>query len=508
MNQNPPEKIRLADIIDENRQRKDYGNIEEFGQQLKTEGLIHPIILVVDNNSRYRLIAGGRRRAALLSAGFEFVYHGVTCDPKRPGYLLASELTPAKQEELELMENIRRADMTWQEQCIGIARIHRLKVREGALNAERWGQRETARLLGYNSHCVIGYALKVAAELEKSPDNRFWKYDSLKAAWDQLMLEEIQDLESRLAATSAVSKVSDVVDPFADANIVSEAADAKSIARERYLSNPHNDPDAFEEYYEQHLKLKETIREHQLTIPLSKRFFLGDSITFMNHNPGRYDHIITDIPYGIDVEMMDQCTNAIKDVETIKAEHDVEYNLDLIKAFFPAAFRAVKDNAFVITWCDQMLWQYMYDLATAAGFKVQRWPFTWVKTYRCANGAAQFNFTKATEIAMICRKGQPTLVNPGPNNYVLCGKTEDDICDIVRHPFAKPLAAWRPLIEAVSWENQEILEPFAGGGSGVLSLLRLRRNVTAVELNEKHFNELLENVKRHYLSINPSFKFS
>jgi DNA modification methylase len=224
-------------------------------------------------------------------------------------------------------------------------------------------------------------------------------------------------------------------------------------------------------------------------------------------NAGRFNHIITDIPYGIDIEMLDQQNphGGMKDIDTIKEEHDVEYNLKLIADFFPAAFACTQPMAFVITWCDQMLWQYMYDLAIKAGFNVQRWPITWYKLSSCMNQCAQYNFTKNTEIAIVCRKPNSTLTGQQPSSIISAAK--DDLCDKLGHKFAKPFAVWEFLVSAVSIEQDEILEPFAGRGSGVLSMLQMNRRVTAVELQENHYNHLVENVKQHYLTLNPNFIF-
>ena len=96
-------------------------------------------------------------------------------------------------------------------------------------------------------------------------------------------------------------------------------------------------------------------------------------------------------------------------------------------------------------------------------------------------------------------KPQPTCV---------VSAARDELCDLLRHPFAKPFEIWKFLVEAVSIEGQLILEPFAGHGSGVLSFLRLKRNVVGVELNEAHYNALLENIKvHHYLKLNPNTTF-
>jgi DNA modification methylase len=490
--------LPLNDIVVLDRQRQDLGDIDDLAASIKRYGLIQPIVV----NQDKRLIAGGRRLEACKRLGLTVV-----------DVVFRETLTADELHELELEENVRRKEMSWQERAICIKKIHDLKRQRNALEGERWGMRETAEMLGLRTHCVVGYATKVAEELLANKESELWKCDSLMEAWRLLLRREEQrvlaELARRQAATSAAAEIvanetagdDTMLGDFDETpveNVFTKPAMTKEEARVKYLANPLNDPDKFEEYYAE--------RQQARTIPLSRRLFNCDSIEFMLSNPGRFDHIITDIPYGIDVEMMNQDSGAMKDISTVAAEHDVEYNYELIKQFFPAAYAAVKENAYVITWCDQMLWQYMYDLAVAAGFKVQRWPITWIKTSQCRNSAAQFNFTKATEIAIVCRKGLATMAVKDSKNYIVAS-ADDDITDIVRHPFAKPFAVWEHLISAVTLQGQEILEPFAGGGSGVLSMLRLQRSVTACEKVPAHYNMLLENVKQHYLSVDPRFLF-
>ena len=153
-----------------------------------------------------------------------------------------------------------------------------------------------------------------------------------------------------------------------------------------------------------------------------------------------------------------------------------------------------------------MLWTFMYHCAIDAGFSVQRWPITWVKTSACINQAAQYNTTKDTEIAIICRKAGATLAKNPQTSVITAAR--DELCEAVGHPFAKPFEVWKFLTEAVSIEGQHILEPFMGRGSGVISMLRLNRLVTGVELDIPHYNAALENVKTlHYLKLNPNYEF-
>jgi DNA modification methylase len=518
-------QIELSKITVQDRQR-DYNeaNVVSLMDSIKALGLIQPIVINQDN----RLIAGGHRLEAHRRLGLTHI-----------DVVYKETLSEGDLQELELTENLRRADLTWQERTLAVAKIHALKKRTAALNATPWGQKETGELLNVTQGSV-SYAIAVARALQTFPkDSEIWKCDSASDAYSLIMRWEQERAEAILAkrhmankpakddfdfATTFTAPTAAEVSHHITTTEIQQTYDAQlqQIRKEQngddyYIEvneYPHlvrriaehyaasgRDPETFEAYWAQ--KVHDAIhREH--IIDLSSHYHHGDSIAYMMSKPEFFDHIITDIPYGIDIEMIDQ-SNSIANIDTIKAEHTVEGNEALFAQFFPAAYHCLKPNAFLITWCDIMQWQLMFDIATKAGFKVQRWPITWSKTYPCLNQMAQYNFTKSTEVAMVCRKGLITLVEKQPTCVISCGR--DELQDLINHPFAKPFTLWERLIKAVSIENQYILDPFAGRGSCLLSGIQLGRNMFGCELNDQHYNAGLENLKSFYLKQNPKYKF-
>lgn len=486
-------KLAIDKILVLDRQREDLGDILELAESLDHYGLIQPIVLDPDN----RLVAGGRRLAAAKHLGWTEI-----------DVFYREQMTIDELHELELEENVRRKDMEWQERCLNIQTIHILKSRRAALNSESWGQRETAELLGMRSNCVVNNALAIAVKLREEKlagTKRFWNCENLSDAW-RLWTRDKRDEGLALLASRQQTAVAnpETLIALEQFEIISASADSLAEERARYYSNPHNPPDSFEDYW---AEKQAWATQTKVTVNLSNSLFLGDSIKFMHENPERFNHVITDIPYGIDMEMLNQQhpRGGMVNLGEVEELHDVEYNLKLIADFFPAAFATTKERGFVITWCDQMIWQYMYDLAIKTGFSVQRWPVVWVKNH-AMNQCVAYNTTKDTEIAIVCRKPGTTLAKQTQTSVVQCGR--DTLCDEVDHPFAKPFDAWRFLVELASIEGESILDPFAGRGSGVISMLQLGRIVTGVELDEDHYNSLLENVRTlFYLRNNPNLHF-
>lgn len=491
--------IPIHEITITERQRIDLGDITSLAESIKRFGLIQPIIITQDR----RLIAGGRRIAAALSQGWT---HIDVC--------YKETLTEADLFSMELEENVQRLEMAWQERCLNIAKIHDSRLRQALTDGDTWTQRKTAELLNVPSVSNINDAIRVARMLKSElgednkpkDDARIWPLENMSAAIQLLLRDRLQELEAAnraetfALANSGLGEVAELAQAV-EINLIAQAPDLLNYERTKYYSNPLNPAGSFEAYWSEKQQFADEVKN---TIYISNRLIHGDSISYMHDNPGRYDHVVTDIPYGIDMKHLQQ-QQSIADLDTVEELHDVQYNLRLIRDFFPAAFHCTKDNAFVITWCDAMLWQFMYDTAIRAGFKVQRWPITWYKQSDCKNECIQYNTTKDTEIAIVCRKPSATIAGRKSTSVISCG--HDELSNSIRHPFAKPFACWEFLVDLASIEGQSILEPFAGGGSGVISMIRMKRNVIGVELDSGHHAELLENVKNEYRKDNPNYIF-
>lgn len=178
------EQLPIASIFVKDRQRIDLGDIDDLTESLRCFGLIQPIVV----NQQGQLIAGGRRLAAATKLGWTSI------DICRRETLTQDELHM-----LELEENIRRKDETWQERCLHITHIHTLKQSSAAIDGESWSQKATGQMLGI-SDAHVNYNLMIArllrAELDPTnkplPNARFWPLSSFSEAW-RLRLRDMED---------------------------------------------------------------------------------------------------------------------------------------------------------------------------------------------------------------------------------------------------------------------------------------------------------------------------
>jgi ParB/RepB/Spo0J family partition protein len=127
--------------------------VSDLISSINMHGVLQPIILKPEsgpNGEPYLLIAGERRLTATRALGHETI-------PAR----LFSDLSYIEAQLIELEENVRRSDLTWQEQTITIYRLHALYV----LQNEKWTQLQTAQALNMNPGS-ISESLRVAREMD------------------------------------------------------------------------------------------------------------------------------------------------------------------------------------------------------------------------------------------------------------------------------------------------------------------------------------------------------
>lgn len=454
--------VQLNDILVGERLRKDYGDLSDL-DTIATVGLIQPLVLDRDSSGQHRLTAGGRRLSWLRQNNYTEVYHGITSEPGKPGFVYSKELPADVRREIELYENIGRKQMSWQERVLGIAEIHQLKKTRAALDSEYWGQAETGAELGMD-YSYVSYALKVAERLkaEKDQDGPFWNCSGLTEAL-RLLVEEREDHAKRQLAELT----------------------AKSIPVVLNDSNAQEQPAVVEL-----LEKGETVN-----VPLSRMLFHGKMEDLCPQLGTSFaDHIITDWPYGIDLDYLDQGQGM--NVDRLRAEHDHKQNVADFPVWLQNMYSILKPKGFCVVWYDNVHWNLIRHLAEEVGFRVQRWPLVWIKTSPCLNQMAAKNWTKATEFAVVLSKENATLIKPQPVNYFACPRA-----DTTSNKFAKPKELWQWILSAFALQGDVIVDPFMGEASSLLSAVDFGCRVIGMECNEDHYNSGVMNVRNLYQTL-------
>jgi ParB family transcriptional regulator, chromosome partitioning protein len=142
----PDIALSLIWVKRDSRQRRKLEPDPALQQSIKRVGLINPIILTKD----YQLIAGERRWEACKALGMQTI-----------SVRWVDDLNIDELKVIELEENIKRKDLTWQDSVRAIAELHYLYGK----NDPAWNQRMTAEALSIDAGHVSN-TLLVATHLK------------------------------------------------------------------------------------------------------------------------------------------------------------------------------------------------------------------------------------------------------------------------------------------------------------------------------------------------------
>jgi DNA modification methylase/ParB-like chromosome segregation protein Spo0J len=539
-----PDSIPFSAIIEGKRarQKKNYGDLSGIAESMKSVGTLNPIGLdrrkaetpeeqrVAHEGYVYVLIHGGRRYATMRTKiKPDFLYHGSIMDPEKLGFLYADEVPEDKRLEAELDENIHRLDFEWIDAALLIAEVHAAKRRIAQKDGKRWGLQQTGKLLK-QSGANVQYAVKVAKFI-KNGDKEILAQESLQDALNVLLKREedaaLAALQEKNAAalaqrkTQIVSGTSSFLDTinisFAPTPPKTESGALDSVLN---LLTPKNgasasggankpsiqpasqrgasaNPSALAGHPS---KPAESPLSAPIEIPLSTLFFLGDSVdgddpVLSRFSDASVDHIVTDIPYGIDMNNLDS-----KHVEDVADQHDVEQNVSMMPKFLAHAYRVIKPGGFCVFFYDLDHHEKLQAWATEVGFKVQRWPLIANKTSSCRNGAAAFNFTKNFEVAMVLRRDESSVLR---KQQPTCVWTGDFAAErkLYNNPFAKPFELWKWIYEAIAFPGQTILDPYCGEMSACRAAINCGMTAMGIEKVPLHFTRGIEHIKSVYALI-------
>lgn len=521
--------IPFHSIIEGDRARnlKKYGDLGPLKDSIKEIGLIQPIVVsqrvAVDKENKladpegyvYDLIAGGRRYRAMKAMHTEALHHGVTLDPTRLGFIFQHEVPDHVRKEAELDENLHRLEMDWIDSALLIADIHDAKRAAAFADGKRWGLRQTSALLGKGfGKSNVNIAL-IAAKQLRAGDTEIMACESLTHAMQVILkrnedkaLAELQKRTLPKAAPSVMSGPLDSTASFLDTLNVSLTKKPIGGDPTCIANTDSSGPTA------QHAKdnstpaiaspaatkVQPSVAAEKVRVPLSTMFKLGDFRNLLRVDVVQVDHIVTDIPYGIDMDNLDE-----KQVASVKAEHNVEENVALMPEFLQLSYRALRPGGFCVFFYDLDHHEKLQGWAKDVGFRVQRWPFVAVKTSPCQNNAAAYNLTKNYEVAMFLRKDEKSVLRHDPkftlNNSSWKEYNFKAERDLYSNPFAKPFQLWKDIYDMISFPGQSVLDPFCGEMSACRAAANCGLVPYGIEINEKHYNRGLEHMKAVYALI-------
>lgn len=373
----------------EKRQRRDITLDELLTESIRANGLIHPLVITREGE----LIAGERRWTSVKHLGWTDVSVQFT-----------DELDPTQLHLIELEENIRRKDLTWQEECDAIEQYHKLR---GEITGSRTLE-DTARELNLTPSTVqqrieVSEAIKKNPELAKAP-----------------LYSTARNMLKRQQERAKASTLRDVAKVFDDSSPTTEA------------------------------------KEPATTIPLLHADFTEWAPGYTGE---KFNLIHCDFPYGIDANNQQQGNNVLT-YGTYEDSPDVYFSLlDTLEA---AMQNVVADSAHLIFWYSMDYHTFTLERLTGMGWSVNPFPLIWLKSDNTGllpdpNRGPR----RIYETAFFASRGDRKIVRAVSNAFAHPGK------DKSIHMSEKPREMLRHFMRMVVDEYTTMLDPTCGSGNAV-----------------------------------------
>lgn len=430
------QNVNIRDIKVNKRFRKDYGNIDDLVKSIQDKGILQPITL----NKNLELMAGGRRYIA-----------AVRCELTTIPALIRDTFDEIDLREVELIENIFRKDLNWDERAKLTAEIDRL---QRSKYGDEWSGRKTASLIG-RSVGGISEDLTMAKALEAVPELAKCKTEN--------------DAKKLLRKVGEHSRVKE--------------------ARKK-----------------QDEEIKQKMGD-SFIVHAASHFQIGDALVEIEELVSMYDEMGTesiiktievDPPYAIDLSNIKKQEGGIQDAgleqyEEISKENYPAFLSRLSKCLYEVAAR----DSWIIFWFGPTWHTEVFSSLREAGFLVDDIPGIWIKGSEGSEGSGQTNcpnryLGRAYEPFAIGRKGNPVLRKQGRSNVFSYAPV---IPSKKYHPTQRPIELMEEILETFAYPNTVVLVPFLGSGVTLRAAYKQDMNGFGYELNKENKDHFLLSLK-------------
>lgn len=390
------------------RQRKELRGIDELAESMHRLGQIHPLVLDEDDT----LVSGERRLSAAKTLGWTHVSIQRSRDVD-PLYLHA----------LELEENVKRLDLTWQERALAMESYVALRFTQDPGK----GLTEVAAEIGFDRrhverHVAVAKALQSGNALVTGAD----KFSTA------LNIVEREASRKKANVTAALD---------------TKVAEAIAL--------PDDEPEPLVK-----------------KVPLLNEDFHDWAAAYCER---KFNFIHCDFPYGVGMHNSDQGSG--QEYGTYEDDKDVYWKL--LETLKMGMDNVVADSAHLMFWFSMDFYQRTYDLLTEMGWRVNPFPLVWLKSDNTgiipdANRGPR----RVYETAFFAARGDRKIVRAKANAFAAPGKGKSV------HMNEKPVPMLRHFMEMFVDEYSFVLDPTAGSANalraaeslGASSVLGLERD--------------------------------
>lgn len=434
-------KLPLSSIKVGERFRKDYGDLEEFKQELSTNGILQPIAVMEDPSGQepeFQLCAGGRRLQAATQLGWSEI----------PALILPSGLDELGMRTVELAENLFRKNLTFEEEAALVAEIHRLQMDKhgeklNKLSGEGWSQRDTAKLLG-RSHQQLSADLELAHALEEAP-------------------ELFEGCKNKTEAVKILQKAKEHVVREELSRRVDAEIGAGTLDKEREK--------------------------------LVKNYIIGDFLEGVrNVKDGVFDLVEFDPPYNLNL------TWAVKTLTDKQAEDLMspgfssrEEYLQFLTNAVRECYRVLKPHSWMLMWFPPVPYmEPVREILHEAGFSTPELPAIWNKV-KGVTRQHDILLGASYEMFFYARKGNPVLVKRGRSNVFTFTGVQGEK---KTHPTERPIDMIQEVLETFAVEHSMILVPCLGSGATLLAASNAKMLAVGWDKSPDYRPAYIERVQR------------
>lgn len=414
-------------IIPEDRQRKefDHGYISDLAQSIERNGLIN--LPVLRNNQT--LVAGECRIKAieqLWATGGQLRYGGQTVEEGYIPFQDLSNLDPIDAYEIELEENIRRKDLTWQEQAEATSKLMVLRQTQAVRRGEA--------------------APTVAAIAEELRGTSGAAFEQTRA--EILVSKHLGDPDVAKAKTAKDAlKVLKRKEDLARSAALGAAIGPSFTAESHTLLNT-------------------------------------DAIAWLAQAaPSQFDCILTDPIYGIDAHEFNDSGGKAGGGGSGSHFYNDSYELWLKHMHWLSeeGFRITKPQAHLYAFCDVDRFFHMKGIFQLGGWKVFRTPLVWINPSAIRAPWPDQGPQRKYQLILYAVKGDKHVQALKPD--VLTYPSDENL----NHHAQKPVALYADLLARSCQPGDSVLDCFCGSGPIFPSAHGLKVRATGVELDSSAY---------------------
>ena len=384
----------------DDRQRRELNNIEELAESIRRNGLINPITVTRD----HELIAGERRLTAHQLLGFDTI-----------AVQYIDQLDETELHIIELEENIRREELSWQDHVRAVARFHELK----ATVEPGWTKEKTAEELNVSAGQISRLMLVKSAMDEEVPE--VLEAPKLSTAFNFATRRH----ERRKTMTMRELR----------ADLGSPPAESGDSPAESEGDEPE---------------------------PVSRRFVAIEQRDFLHWSnevqDDGFNFIHCDFPYGVSAGDTRGQSGAIS-WGGYADSPDIYF--DLLEAFCMRVDNFTAPSAHLMFWFSMDYYQKTFDALSAAGWRVNPFPLVW---YKSDNSGILPDKDRGPrriyETAFFASRGDRKIVR-AVGNATAGGVTKKF------HMSEKPTAILEHFFRMIVDETTVMVDPTCGSGNSV-----------------------------------------